>query len=263
MNNNISSGIVKSQNNHTKPYVLFQSLFGGVPGIVCAFTGHCRNPEDRTLTNTKEQFYRWPDQAAEFTAFLQQASDAGREAYFCAHALTEEDRNKAYAVPVRALWAEHDNAANIPPNFPAPTLWVESSPGKAHLYWLLNKTIDPLEAERINRRIAKAIGGDNGWHLTKLLRVPGTRNYKYADAPTVRLLDRKGPTYAPDVLDNHRLIPRLPNPAPATAKPSAAAGPLTDEGLIAEAERIHGASSNDLCGGTLAATPATAKRGPR
>jgi len=46
-----------------------------------------------------------------------------------------------------------------------------------------------------------AVGADkSGWDLTQVLRVPGTRNYKYPGAPRVRLLFADGPEYSPKVL---------------------------------------------------------------
>ena len=60
----------------------------------------------------------------------------------------------------------------------------------------------------MNRRLALAMGGDKaGWDLTQLLRPPGTRNYKYTDAPPVRLLELKDERYDPRELD--RLLPSL------------------------------------------------------
>ena len=40
------------------------------------------------------------------------------------------------------------------------------------------------------------IGGDKGgWAITKVLRVPGTRYFKYPQRPRVKLLRDDGPTY--------------------------------------------------------------------
>jgi hypothetical protein len=78
---------------------------------------------------------------------------------------------------------------------------VESSPGKAHLYYPLNSVVEPAQAEEMNRGIADTIGADpSGYDLTQVLRVPGTKNYKYPDTPTVSIVQITDRTYSPEEL---------------------------------------------------------------
>jgi len=96
---------------------------------------------------------------------------------------------KANAAPVLALWADADGSP-LPSDAPEPTAVVETSPGRAHLFWRLTRPISPARAEDLNRRLLVVVRADrSGWDLSQLLRPPGTRNRKYEDAPTVRLLE--------------------------------------------------------------------------
>jgi hypothetical protein len=58
--------------------------------------------------------------------------------------------------------------------------------------------VGPKEGEELNRRLAYAMDADlSGWDLTQLLRVPGTRNRKYQDAPVIELAHVSGNSYNP------------------------------------------------------------------
>jgi hypothetical protein len=58
--------------------------------------------------------------------------------------------------------------------------------------------VKPEEGEDLNRRLAYAMAADlSGWDLTQLLRVPGTRNRKYPDAPLVELAHGSEDSYDP------------------------------------------------------------------
>src|SRR5207253_2736302 len=53
------------------------------------------------------------------------------------------------------------------------------------------------------------LGADpSGWDLTQLLRVPGTRNHKYEDAPLVRVLQLTEARYEPEAIS--RLLAPVP-----------------------------------------------------
>lgn len=86
-----------------------------------------------------------------------------------------------------------DHIANAP--WPAPSVLVDSG-GGLHGYWLLRDTwhIDSddarLAAEIVQRAwVRQVIGADPTVHdLVRILRVPGTRNFKYDPAPPVEFL---------------------------------------------------------------------------
>src|SRR5690606_22574963 len=78
-----------------------------------------------------------------------------------------------------------------------PTISVETSPGRWHVYWVLTDPADPTLTEGLARSISvshKDDGADNGWALSKRLRVPGTANSKSGMIYRVRA-DYGGPVY--------------------------------------------------------------------
>ncbi|WP_166178953.1 DNA-primase RepB domain-containing protein [Rubrobacter tropicus] len=144
----------------------------------------------------------------------------GLETYFCAHLLLAKRRVKANAAPVLALWADADGVA---PGFdaPEPTAIVESSPGRAHLFWRLTRSVSPLRAEELNRRLLLAVGADrSGWDLGQLLRPPGTRNRKYGPAPFVRLLELNDDRYHPRELELALPPEEPPRPVSRSGRPT-------------------------------------------
>ena len=101
--------------------------------------------------------------------------------YFCPHVFSNRRRVKANATKAQAIYADLDECQ---PSWiePAPSLTVETSPGRWQGYWLLDKKRSAWDIEDVNHRIAYAHqedGVDSGWALTKLLRVPLTYNLKY------------------------------------------------------------------------------------
>jgi hypothetical protein len=94
--------------------------------------------------------------------------------------------------------------------------------GGYHCYWLLDKPfiIDSAEARDhiagIQARWVDTVGGDaSAKDLYRVLRVPGTVNHKYNDAPTVSIAENNGLLYSIE-----ELAALLPEPAPAPVAPA-------------------------------------------
>ncbi len=135
-----------------------------------------RYPDEDFVT----RYFRWPKESEEAVRYALEESDGGRNVYHCAHLLGGRRRSKENAISVSSLWADGDEA-KIPEGVPYPTLTVESSPGKYHYHWKLDRRVTPEKAEDLNKRLTYFVGADRGgWSLTKLLRVPGTINHDYA-----------------------------------------------------------------------------------
>ena len=68
-----------------------------------------------------------------------------------------------------------------------------SSPSHKQCYWTFKEPIkgeDCRKVEIINYRLIKRFGGDSGTHdASRVLRIPGTVNYKYSDRPRCKLLE--------------------------------------------------------------------------
>ena len=91
-------------------------------------------------------------------------------------------------------WADFDEG--FPDDLPvAPSLVVESSPGKSQAYWLLKTPCADLDRiEAVNRGIAALHGGDRkACDRARVLRLPGFRNLKYPNQPYAHLVG-----YRPD-----------------------------------------------------------------
>jgi P4 family phage/plasmid primase-like protien len=166
---------------------LWRHLFGDRRGYLCLTTAQRKGGRFLYPIDT---YFEWPEEAASAALKAAEAAGQGLEVYFVATMLREKSRKKAAAAEPGALWVDGDEAGDtVPSDVPAPTAEVESSPGRRHWYWRLDRQIDPREAEVLNQRLAYAIGADKGgWDATQLLRVPGTRNHKYSEAPEVKLL---------------------------------------------------------------------------
>jgi hypothetical protein len=116
--------------------------------------------------------------------------------YFCPVVFSAPSRKKEYALPTNVLWADLD-PVNPETCRIKPSIAWESSPGRYHAIWFLNAEVPAEEASALSKRIAYADGGDKGgWDLTQVLRIPGTRNFKYDSAPIVKLLWAKSRAYS-------------------------------------------------------------------
>ena len=125
-----------------------------------------------------------------------------RDLYFCTTTLSAPKRKKFNVLPSRYLWQDLDE---VDPRkiTPKPTIAWESSPNRYQALWKLDKHYKPEEIEYINKALAKKVNADQGsWILTKVLRIPGTHNYKYEDAPLGKLLWKKGKTYSKKEIAN-------------------------------------------------------------
>ncbi|MFO7970983.1 MAG: phage/plasmid primase, P4 family [Desulfobacterales bacterium] len=103
----------------------------------------------------------------------------------------------------------YEEALSAIDSFPiAPTLIVHSG-GGFHLYYVLDKPAeitDISEIEAINKGLAEHLGGDPGTQdITRILRVPGTYNFKQKDnARPVELIKSDGPVYSSEELELYK-----------------------------------------------------------
>lgn len=112
----------------------------------------------------------------------------GSDLYWCPTKLERDQRKKQYVAGSRYLWADLDD---LDPKEldPYPSVLWRSSPGRYQSLWRLDDTLPPQQAERLNRAMTYSVGADrSGWDLTQVLRVPGTKNYKYPGSPRGKLL---------------------------------------------------------------------------
>jgi hypothetical protein len=117
---------------------------------------------------------------------------ARHDIYFCVHGFSKPQRRACYALPSKLLWADLD--AIDPRSLTIePTIAWQTSRGRYSAIWRCDE--EPTRGLRRGFNAALGEGVDPGWHLTKVLRLWGTRNYKYDPPQRVTLLWDDGPTY--------------------------------------------------------------------
>lgn len=155
-------------------------LFGDNTGYVCIAYAN------KAKKNFQEEFFFWPNEIDNILLLVNNQYTANN-VWICPHLFTERKRKKEFVKVTPSAWADLDTC-NPELLKVAPTVTVESSPGKWQAYWMFENPIDSDDAENISQRIAYAHAEDgadrSGWDLTQLLRFPFTYNFKYTTGLT-------------------------------------------------------------------------------
>lgn len=122
--------------------------------------------------------------------FLRKYSRWDHNLYFGVNPFSRNRRLKVHALPSSLGWCDMDDSE--PDAYrPKPNLLWETSPDRFQALWLWDTEHEVEEAERLSRTLAKRHGGDAGWTVTKMLRIPGSINHKpHYDTPFVRMLSQ-------------------------------------------------------------------------
>ena len=156
---------------------ILRSVLESQPGEYVAVAAKHRGRWSDYVTDSIDDAIRWLRERPR-----------GSDLYWCPTKFNRRRRVKEAAAGTRFLWADLDN---LDPDDldPSPSILWQSSPGRYQCLWKLDKELPPDQAERLNRNLTYHVGADkSGWDLTQVLRVPGTRNYKYPGAPRGKLL---------------------------------------------------------------------------
>lgn len=157
----------------------FDALFKGSTGyLAAAYAKEGKWKNKNYNLNSLDKFY----------ADIKEASAKGWNCYYVPSVIaTEGRRTKSNFKESRVAWLDYDlPTQEIPKTTHEPSFVVQSSPGKYHMYWLLDKAEGPWPVEGANKFLIQDVGegaDKSGYDCTQLLRVPGTLNYKY-DPPT-------------------------------------------------------------------------------
>lgn len=114
---------------------------------------------------------------------------------------------------------------------PAPTITVNTGHG-LQAYWVLDTPAGPKVGKELTDRLHAALEAHElpaeRNDLASVLRVPGTRNRKTAEAPLVRVERADGPPWTVTTLDRALPLPKADPPPPPSTKPSlnGHAGPI-------------------------------------
>ena len=180
----------------------------GQQGFVFISTGERQTGAKKCISGTwKDQPFEWPKQKNEIIHYIKQQDDLGKDVYWCPHVFSSPRRKAEYALPVKCLHSDLDEA-KPPQDWPPSVLW-ESSPSRYAAIWYLDTEMSVPDFEDLNRDFNYRIGADkNCWTVTKVLRVPGCTNHKYESLPKVKLLDNNGKVFSPLEFD---FVPESPD----------------------------------------------------
>lgn len=124
-----------------------------------------------------QQWFNWPEDVDRVVEFIE--SKSALDVYVPVALFSEDRRVPEVATTTCTVWQDAD--AIDPADYRiAPSVIVETSPGRYHCWWQLDKAYPAEETELVTRKITychKDAGADvSSWGRNKLLRVPGTYN---------------------------------------------------------------------------------------
>lgn len=140
-----------------------------------------KDPVDGELKDTR--WFHWPKELDEMVGHAEKY--AYEDVYFSPMLYSEpksrRSRSHAAKANVIAACTVYADGDTVDPGVykVTPTVNVSTSEGRWHNYWRLTDTEDPRTIEELSHAISeehKDDGVDNGWALSKRLRVPGTSN---------------------------------------------------------------------------------------
>lgn len=214
-------------------------LHAGRPGLVEVVSA------ERTVDGRLAKFLRsdpgrfvHAGDIGSFLRLVQTAASAPRREVFFTPATLDSPTSGNDAVSEAAVaWVDIDEPRNLE-RLRAfrhrPHAVVASGSGGVHAYWLLDHHVAGDACEEINRKLASALGADPAsCNRGRILRVPGTRNFKRARPGSTGarcrliLCDLASPGLSPEELVEGLEDPKRPRPSrrgratviPATEEP--------------------------------------------
>lgn len=145
----------------------------------------------------------WPEDRDNIERRINSALEDEEDIYFSVAQFTDRGRRIEDTLPSSWLWADLDEVTpdDCSASGYAPTIAWASSPNRYQALWRMDRELRPRTLEQLNRALSYTLGADRGgWDLTQVLRIPGTRNYKYDEAPTVEVVMQGDLTYHPGKL---------------------------------------------------------------
>lgn len=149
-----------------------------------------------------EEWFKWPnDLERVLDVALTRAEDSN--VYFSSYLFSKPDSHKTNVLASRTIQVDLDNADVL--TLPiAPSILIESSPGRHQGFWLLDRQL-PLDVhETLSRKLTYAIkdADTSGWPLGRKVRVPCTFNYKYLEGPQeVKIINTPLKVYTEEELE--------------------------------------------------------------
>lgn len=154
----------------------------------------------------RENWFEFPAQLDDIVAQATSQRNSSN-VYFSSYLFSERSSQKKFVLPSRTIQADLDDADlyQIPI---APTLLVQTSPGRHQGYWILDQALDPEAHEVLSRKITYSIPGcdRSGWPAGRKVRLLDTYNHKYAEGPHLIVLAGTGATLRRYTVDEIELL---------------------------------------------------------
>ena len=151
---------------------IFELAYGEATGWAALIT-------DLGTEHPSHRWVEWPREAKFIRRYVELRKN--EDVYFTTTLYDGEERRTAeHATFGQVVYADADTCHPSKFRLP-PSAVVETSPGKYHAYWRMDKVMPAATLAELSRLIATAHrddGCDAGWIMTKILRVPGTTNTK-------------------------------------------------------------------------------------
>lgn len=122
----------------------------------------------------------YPQELHEVKPFLK--DNQFRNLYACVNLTDHKDARAAADVSrSKVIYADLDDKCRPQDLLVRPSIVLRTSPRKTQAFWILERTVDANDTSEISRRIASHHRLDACWDKVRLMRIPGTCNYKYDD----------------------------------------------------------------------------------
>jgi hypothetical protein len=173
--------------------------------------------------------------APQYQAHLRAANANGKDLYVSMNTLKPEaqGRTKADIAAVKHVYLDLDNGGQHAldrilkaQELPAPHEVLESSPGKFQILWRVQE-FEAGQAEALMKQLAREYGADPAaTDVSRVLRLPGFRNWKYEAAHYVREVKPGGehPVWTPADFPQIARDPELQRPAFGGGRPAGTGG---------------------------------------
>lgn len=138
----------------------------------------------------EEKSFQWPDDLPNIKEYIIEGHKKEYDLYWCPSVMQSKRRVKESITNMSVLYADLDevNPNNLSDELKPSVAW-ESSPNRYAGIWYLPQIMPSDEAIKYNKSLTYMVDADKGgWDLTQVLRIPGTKNHKYQDAPKGKLL---------------------------------------------------------------------------
>lgn len=137
-----------------------------------------------------EHGFKYPDEWSSIEEHVKEYESKGADLYWCPLIFKKARRVKENALQPGVFYADLDTVdPNSIPEELRPTIAWKSSDNNYQSLWVIGEQGENYNFEDVNKALTYALGADkSGWDITQVLRIPGTKNYKYAPPQQGELL---------------------------------------------------------------------------